>query len=107
MRSRGSHGCSRAPSMRRLAADMTPQALHTMRELGSRTNDGIDVRLLWEPDDGRIAIAVADSKRGEQFGFEVSDRERAREAFQHPFSYGAWRGIGIALDAVALDGLAA
>ena len=93
--------------MRRLAADMTPQALHTMRELDSRTNDGIDVRLLWDPDDGRVAIAVADSKSGERFGFEVSERERAREAFQHPFSYAAWRGIGTALNAVALDGLGA
>lgn len=76
-----------------------------MRELDSRTNDGLEIRLLWHPDDGRVAVAVADSKSGEQFGFEVSKRERAREAFQHPFSYATWRGIGTG--AVALDGLAA
>jgi hypothetical protein len=85
---------------------MTRQALLAMRELDSRTNDGIDVRLLWDPDDGRIAIAVADSKSGEQFGFEVSERERARQAFRHPFSYAASRGIGTAVDTVALSGLA-
>ena len=64
-----------------------------MRELDSRTNDGLEIRLLWDPDDGRVAVAVADSRTGDEFGFEVHDRERAREAFQHPFAYAAWRGI--------------
>ena len=77
--------------MRPLAADMRPQILHTMRELDSRVTDGIEVRLLWHPEDGRVAVAVADSKSGEEFGFEVSQRERAREAFHHPFSYAAWQ----------------
>lgn len=62
-----------------------------MRELDSRTNDGLEIRLLWDPADDRLAVAVADSKSGDEFGFEVSERERAREAFEHPFSYAAWR----------------
>lgn len=76
-----------------LVADMTAQLLQTMRELDSRTNDGLEVRLLWDPDDGRVAVAVTDWKTGDELGFEVHERERAREAFQHPFSYAAWRGI--------------
>jgi hypothetical protein len=64
-----------------------------MRELDSRTGDGLEIRLLWHPEDGRVAVAVADSKTGEEFGFEVHERTRAREAFKHPFSYAAWRGI--------------
>lgn len=70
---------------------MTPALLHTMRELDSRTNDGLEVRLLWDPDDGRVAVAVADSKTGDEFGFEVHEHEHAREAFQHPFSYAPMR----------------
>lgn len=79
-----------------------------MRELDNRTNDGLEVRLLWDPGDGRVAVAVADSKTGDEFGFEVHERERAREAFKHPFSYAAWRGIEPRPSAVETpDGLAA
>jgi hypothetical protein len=67
--------------------DMRTHLLDKMRELDRRTNDGIDVRLLWHPEDGRIAVAVADSKKGTAFDFEVREPHRARHAFQHPFAY--------------------
>jgi hypothetical protein len=87
---------------------MTTQLRHTMRELDSRANDGLEVRLLSDPDDGRVAVAVVDSKTDDEFGFEVEDRDRAREAFQHPSSYAAWREIETGTSAVeALGGLAA
>ena len=79
-----------------------------MRELDSRTNDGLEIRLLWDPGEGRVAVAVADSKSGDKFGFEIHERDRAREAFDHPFSYAAWRGIDTCPSAVGTrDELAA
>jgi len=62
-----------------------------MRELHSRSNDGIHVRLLWAPDDGRVAVAVADTKTGDRFAFDVPDRD-ALQAFKHPFSFAAALG---------------
>ena len=72
---------------------MNAELPHMMRELHSRTNDGIRVRLLWGPDDGRVAVAVADTRTGENFAFEVPERGRALHAFKHPFSYAAWHGV--------------
>ena len=69
---------------------MKDDLTHTMRELHNRTNDGLNVRLLWSPDDGRVAVTVADTKTGGRFAFDVAERERALHAFRHPFSYAAW-----------------
>jgi hypothetical protein len=66
---------------------------HTMRELHSRINDGIHVQLLWGPDDGRVAVTVADTKTGGRFAFDVPEPNRAMHAFRHPFSYAAWYGV--------------
>ena len=88
---------------------MKDDLIHTMRELHSRTTDGLHVRLLWGPDDGRVAVTVADTKSGSRFAFEVADRERALHAFRHPFSYAAWYGIDTSSSygtVAALDGLA-
>ena len=65
----------------------------TMRELDSRTNNGIHVRLLWGPDHGQVAVTVADTKTGDRFAFDVAEPDRALHAFRHPFSYAAWHGI--------------
>ena len=48
---------------------VTAQILHTTRELHSRVSDGIHVRMLWNEHDGRVTVAVADSK----------DRRRVRD----------------------------
>jgi hypothetical protein len=72
---------------------MNDELTHTMRELHTRMNDGIHVRLLWGPDDGRVAVTVADIKTGGRFAFDVAEPDRALHAFQHPFSYAAWHGI--------------
>ena len=80
---------------------MTASLIPTMRELDSRTNDGLHFRLLWGPDDGRIAVTVDDGKTGEQLAFDVSDHERALEAFRHPFAYAAWHGLGAGVGQLA------
>ena len=37
------------------------------RELDSRTNDGIHVRLLWHQAEDRVVVAVDDAKTGDSF----------------------------------------
>jgi hypothetical protein len=58
-----------------------------MREVHSRSNDGIHVRMLWSQDDGRVFVAVDDSKTGQVFSVEVPQNARALEVFNHPFAY--------------------
>ncbi|QEC47413.1 hypothetical protein FSW04_07350 [Baekduia soli] len=70
---------------------MTSQLLETMRELHSRTVDGIHVRLLWRPDPDLLAVAVTDARSGASFALDVRDGERAMDVFRHPFAYHAWR----------------
>jgi hypothetical protein len=58
----------------------------TFRELDRRTGDGIDVQLLWDPDTGRVTVAVADVHTGEVLQFGVDGRDAAA-AFHHPYAY--------------------
>jgi hypothetical protein len=76
---------------------MTAQILTTTRELHSRVSDGIQVRMLWNEHDGRVTVAVADSKTGDAFAVEVRDGERAMDVFHHPFPYAAWHRVGAAV----------
>jgi hypothetical protein len=59
------------------------------RELDSRTSDGIHVRLLWHPAEDRVSVEVNDTKTCEIFELPVRDRDRALDAFRHPFAYAA------------------
>jgi hypothetical protein len=63
----------------------------TTRELDSRTNDGIHVRLLWHPRDDRASVVVEDSKTGETFELPVRDGDRALDVFHHPYAYAVKR----------------
>jgi hypothetical protein len=64
-----------------------------MRELDSRTADGIRVLLLWHQPDGKVYVSVDDAKTGDSFCFEIRDRDRTREVFHHPYAYAAWYGV--------------
>ena len=57
-----------------------------MRELDHRTNDGIDVTLLWNPQTSALFVAVDDARGGESFTLEV-DAADALDAFHHPYAY--------------------
>jgi hypothetical protein len=61
------------------------------RELDSRVSDGIHVRLLWHADEGRVSVAVRDTKTGDAFELSVQDGERALEVFYHPYAHLASR----------------
>jgi hypothetical protein len=57
-----------------------------VRELDRRTNDGVDVRLLWSPQTNRVSLAVENARTGESFELEV-DAADALAAFRHPHAY--------------------
>jgi hypothetical protein len=66
---------------------MSAEMLTSLRELHSRTADGIQVRLLWSADDNRVFVAVSDNRTGQAFSVEVPDGERPLHVFDHPFTY--------------------
>ncbi len=68
---------------------MPAEMLRSMRELHSRVNDGIHVRLLWCQGDGRVFVVVDDHKTGAAFSLEVPEGERPLHVFQHPYAYAA------------------
>ena len=64
---------------------MASSASH--RELNHRSNDGIDVWLLWDPGTDSVSVRVADAKAGANFEIPVKARHRAMDVFNHPFAY--------------------
>ncbi len=63
--------------------------MRATRELDGRISDGIHVRLLWNPSDDRVSVAVNDSKTGDAFELPVCDGDRALDVFRHPYAYAA------------------
>jgi hypothetical protein len=72
---------------------MNAHLLDSMRELHSRINDGIRVRLLWRKHDDRVVVAVDDAKTGDAFVLDVRSGESAMDVFHHPYAYAAWHGV--------------
>jgi hypothetical protein len=68
---------------------MTADTLTSLRELNSRTTDGVLVRLLWSADENKVFVAVNDQKTGHSFSVEVPEGERPMHVFAHPFVYAA------------------
>jgi hypothetical protein len=58
------------------------------KELAHRANDGLDVTLLWRSHDDSVALAVYDAKSHSSFEIGVP-RDKALDAFYHPFAYAA------------------
>jgi hypothetical protein len=55
----------------------------TYRELASREQGGITVRLVWSGATNQVLLAYADERERDEFVASVP-RERALEAFRHP-----------------------
>jgi hypothetical protein len=70
-------------------ADMARK--HT-QELDYRSNDGLEVTLLWHPETNDVSVSVYDAKTGDDFDLDV-DRADAMDAFHHPYAYAASRGV--------------
>ena len=65
---------------------MNSTTLSTVRELDRRTNDSIEVRLLWNSVTDSVSVSVRDTRHSESFQFDVGPAH-ALEAFHHPFAY--------------------
>ena len=63
-------------------------------DLAHRRSDGIDVVLWWSPEDDSVAVEVLHLATDETFEVAV-ERERALDAFYHPFAYAARRGAEV------------
>jgi hypothetical protein len=72
---------------------MTAETTTLIRELDRRISDGIEVRLLWRPQDEVVLVAVSDARTEESFAIEVREGEKPLDVFHHPYAYAAWHGI--------------
>ena len=73
---------------------MSVQSTYTRprRELAHRSGDGIDVTLFWNRVDDTVAVEVIDHTT--ELAFEVLvPRERALDAFHHPYAYAGSHGV--------------
>lgn len=66
---------------------MPIESLTSMRELDSRSVDGLQVQLWWDAETGCVWVSTRDGRSGSQFLIEVRDGERPLDVFQHPFAY--------------------
>ena len=57
-----------------------------VRELALREGDGVRVVLLWHPRNDAVSVTVEDGRTDDRFELAV-ERERALDAFYHPFAY--------------------
>ena len=57
-----------------------------MTELAHRSNNGLDVALLWSRSTGDLVVAVEDIRTGESFTVDAP-LNRALDVFNHPFAY--------------------
>jgi hypothetical protein len=62
------------------------QSTPRRRELDRRAGDGIVVTLFWDPGTGSVSVALADTRAGDAYEFEVPAHE-ALAAFHHPYAY--------------------
>ena len=60
-------------------------------ELDYREGDGLAVTLSWDCAANRVIVSVVHAGTGESFELTVEDAN-ARDAFEHPFAYAAFRG---------------
>jgi len=57
-----------------------------IRELDHRTNDDLEVRLLWNSWTNQVFVAVEDLRSGELVEVTVHGTD-ALDAFRHPYAY--------------------
>lgn len=72
---------------------MTADKLIATRELDSRLNNGIQVRLLWDGRHERLWVSVLRTRDGRRFIVDVREDERPLDVFNHPFAYAAHHGV--------------
>ena len=66
-------------------ADDSSRPSH-LRELAYRVHDGVEVTLLWDARQNRVAVTVSDMRSGEWFVVHP-ENDQALEVFYHPYAY--------------------
>ena len=61
-------------------------------ELDHRSNDGLDVTLLWNRNGGDLVVLVCDTKTDEVLELAAAP-DRALDVFHHPYAHAAFRGL--------------
>lgn len=64
----------------------TPAHETAPRELCHRTNDGIEVALLWTPATDHLMVCVIDTRLNQSFQIPVA-ASSAMRAFHHPYAH--------------------
>jgi hypothetical protein len=59
---------------------------HAARELAHRSNDGLEVKLLWQPADDDLTVCVCDERIGAYFEIHPEPYV-ALDVFHHPHAY--------------------
>lgn len=62
-----------------------------LRELNSRSGNGVEVALLWQQRDNTAVVAVVDHHSGEAFMLDVHDGDNPLDMFHHPYAYASSR----------------
>lgn len=70
----------------RLGIDTETATDTDWRELASRENDGLAIRLYWSKTSGRLKVDVIGDHLEQSFDFDVEPGD-ALSAFYHPFAY--------------------
>ena len=67
---------------------MTKQSTTTRTELANRSNDGVEVTLVWTRSDGidELVVCVSDIRAGAYFEIPA-EPARALDVYYHPFAY--------------------
>ena len=60
-------------------------------ELSSRSENGVDVALVWQQRDNRAFVVVVDHRTNDAFVLDVHENDSALELFHHPYAYSAHR----------------
>jgi hypothetical protein len=61
-------------------------------ELAHRAGDGVEVFMLWHPEDNRVTVVVEDMRAGGSFVLLVEEQENPLDVYYHPYAYLAARG---------------
>ena len=62
-------------------------------ELSSRSANGLDVALLWQPCHNTAFVVVVDHRTGEAFQLDVDENDNALDMFDHPYASAAQRRV--------------
>ena len=62
------------------------------RELAHRSNDGLEVVLLWHQPTDELTVTVSDERNGAYFEL-AAEPHQALDVFNHPYAHAAFQGL--------------